>query len=103
MYSNEWKEKIKDFIEKIRNDNKFAKKYGNIGPVYGKQWIQWEAPDGETINQIQNAVDMIKKKKFGRMAAIQRNKIVSVSLKEAIGKPNKVDDELYDIAKLFFE
>jgi len=49
------------------------------------------------------AVDMIKRKKFGRMAAIQRNKIVSVSLKEAIGKSNKVDDELYNIAKLFFE
>lgn len=49
------------------------------------------------------AVDMIKTKKFGRMASIQRNKIVSVSLKEAIGKPNKVDSELYNIAKLFFE
>ena len=49
------------------------------------------------------AVNMIKTKKFGRMAAIQRNKIVSVSLKEAIGKPNKVDSELYNIARLFFE
>jgi hypothetical protein len=46
---------------------------------------------------------MVRKKKFGQMAAIQRNKIVSVSLKEAIGKPNQVDDELYSIAKLFFE
>jgi len=30
-------ESLKEFVEKIKNDNKFAKKRGNLGPVYGKQ------------------------------------------------------------------
>jgi 6-phosphofructokinase 1 len=48
------------------------------------------------------AIDLVHKKKFGLMVAIQGNKIVSVPLKEVVGKPKTVDLELYDIAKVFF-
>jgi 6-phosphofructokinase 1 len=48
------------------------------------------------------AVDLVYKKKFGRMVAIQGNKIVSVPLKDVIGKRRTVDLELYDIARVFF-
>ena len=57
---------------KYLNDNnvsiwdEWADENGNLGPIYGKQWIAWEANDGTKINQIQNAVDMIKNNPYSR-------------------------------------
>jgi len=48
------------------------------------------------------AAELINEKKFGRMVALQGNKIVDVSLKEATGKPKTVDMEIYRIASVFF-
>jgi len=59
-YSEEWHEKKKEFIAKIKSDSQFAKKWGELGPVYGKQWRRWESPEGEIIDQLGNAVQLLK-------------------------------------------
>jgi thymidylate synthase len=39
----------------------WADENGNLGPVYGYQWRSWHTPDGRTIDQISNLIEMIKK------------------------------------------
>lgn len=51
---------------KYLQDNKvsiwdgWATEDGSLGPIYGKQWVEWECPNGEHINQISEALRMIK-------------------------------------------
>lgn len=47
------------------------------------------------------AVDLVKEGKFGKMVGLSGNKIVAVSMEEAL-KMKKVDEELYELAGLFF-
>ncbi|MFA7254156.1 MAG: thymidylate synthase [Patescibacteria group bacterium] len=55
-----------EFIEKIKNDEEFALKWGDLGPVYGKQWRRWQTADGKEIDQIGWVIDEIKKDPFSR-------------------------------------
>lgn len=58
--SKQWQEGIKKFTEKIKKDVKFAKEWGELGPVYGYQWRNWPTPDGRHIDQIKSVIETIK-------------------------------------------
>jgi thymidylate synthase len=60
---------IEEFINRIKTDESFAKEWGELGPIYGKQWRRWETDDEDApryehwkkdIDQIANLINELK-------------------------------------------
>ena len=49
-----------EFINKIKTDDEFAKKWGELGPIYGKQWRAFDEEEWGGIDQITNLINDLK-------------------------------------------
>jgi len=49
-----------DFEQRVLADDAFASRWGDLGPVYGKQWRRWLGPDGKEHDQIATLIETLK-------------------------------------------
>lgn len=49
-----------EFEQRVLSDNEFAQQWGDLGPVYGKQWRRWVDADGKEHDQIAGVVQTLK-------------------------------------------
>lgn len=77
-YSEEWLEAKKEYVQRIKEEDEFAERWGELGPVYGSQWMHWPKylpvtvevkggprefymKDPEGIDQIASVIQAVKK------------------------------------------
>ncbi len=54
------------FEERVLEDDAFAGRWGELGPVYGKQWRRWLGPDGREIDQITELIRLLRENPASR-------------------------------------
>ncbi len=59
-FKEQYDYEMAQFRTRIVEDEQFAAQYGDLGPVYGKQWRSWPDEKGGTIDQLQQVIDAIK-------------------------------------------
>ena len=90
------------FIEKIKTDKEFSDKFGNLGPIYGKQWRSWETftyddyanrpkwIEDDPIDQIQNLINDLKTNPDSRRLMVNAWNVADLPVTDY-----RTDDELY--------
>lgn len=59
-FNKVYQEQMAIFVDRILHDDEFAKVYGDLGSVYGKQWRKWKTSQNKTIDQLAQVIDTIK-------------------------------------------
>ena len=69
--SPEWKARIKEYEARIVADEDFAERYGDIGPMYGSQWRNWNGKPGKPgIDQLQMLMETLADKPESRRMVV---------------------------------
>ena len=76
--SEQWKTGLRDFIQQIATDHVFAQAWGSLGPIYGVQWRHWPDGRGGVIDQIAQAIDLIKNKPESRRIIVSAWNVAEV-------------------------
>lgn len=85
--SEEWKNQMKEFTEKIKTDLDFRKDYGNLGPIYGYQWRNWPTPNGGHIDQLKNVIEQLKKNPNDRRMIVSAWNVADIDEMAKAGLP----------------
>ena len=69
-------------VEDLRKNNvtiwdEWADETGDVGPIYGKQWRSWQAPNGQTIDQLAYLLEGIEAVKKDPTASVARRLVIS--------------------------
>ena len=96
-----------DFINKIKTDDEFAKEWGELGPIYGKQWRRWtkkkmwlstdgsyeniyDEMDQTVIDQIASLISELKTNPDSRRLMVNAWNVADLPVTDY-----RTDDELY--------
>jgi thymidylate synthase len=70
-YSPDWDKAMEEYGQRIKEDPEFAERWGDAGPIYGKQWRRWEYFDHDKgkfveIDQFKELINGLRKKPTGK-------------------------------------